>query len=44
LTTIPDHSAGSFGAAEQLVELGDGVQAGGLVYMGVEGAPSARRA
>jgi hypothetical protein len=22
---IPDHSAGSFGAAEQLVELGDGV-------------------
>jgi hypothetical protein len=31
LTTIPDHSAGSFGAAEQLIQLGDGVQAGGLV-------------
>ncbi len=36
MTTIPDHSAGSFGAAEQRVELGDGVQAGGLVHVGVD--------
>jgi hypothetical protein len=29
LTTIPDHSAGSFGTAEQRVQLGDGIQPGG---------------